>query len=340
MTTATPTAPAPLSGTTLIELAAIGPVPFATRMLQQMGVKVIVVNSPNDRGLGIPIAPEHDYLGRGKQSVSIDLKSEAGREQLFELIRDTNADALVEGFRPGTLERLGLAPDVLHAIAPMLIIGRCDGWGSKSPRRLDAGHDINYLALSGALSTMGTERPMPPINLVGDFGGAGMHLVAGLLSALVRRYKEGCGSIVETSIFEGTTSLMTMIYGLADAGQWEPQRCSNLLDGGAPFYQCYETSDQHWMAVGAIEKKFFLKFIQIIGANIDTERQLDREYWPIMQQEIAECIKKRTRDQWDALFVNTDCCCTPVLSMDEARGPSGAPNFFKNGIPTSPITFS
>ncbi|TKR53576.1 CoA transferase [Allopusillimonas ginsengisoli] len=338
MNTLIPTPPAPLSGTTIIELAAIGPVPFATRILQQMGAKVIVVDSPNDRGLGIPIAPQHHYLRHDKQSVCIDLKSQAGREELFELI--STADAIVEGFRPGTLERLGLSPDVLHALTPMLIIGRCDGWGNKSPRRLDAGHDINYLALSGVLSTIGTEQPIPPINLIGDFGGAGMHLATGLLAALIRRYKEGCGTVVETSIFEGTTSLMTMIYGLADAGQWESQRSSNILDGGAPYYQCYETADQQWMAVGAIEQKFFRMFIHAIGADIDIDRQLDREYWPIMQQEIAARMKSRTRDEWDALFVNTDCCCTPVLTMDEARGPCGAPTFFNNGIPVPPITFT
>lgn len=329
---------APLSGTTIIELAAIGPVPFATRILQQMGAKVIMVDSPNERGLGIPIDPQYHYLRHGKESVSIDLKTEAGRAELFDLVQQ--ADAIVEGFRPGTLERLGLSPEALHAQAPLLIIGRCGGWGNKSPRRLDAGHDINYLALSGVLSTIGNEQPIPPINLIGDFGGAGMHLATGLLAALIRRYKEGCGTVVETSIFEGSTSLMTMIYGLADAGLWEPTRCSNSLDGGAPYYQCYLTSDGHWMAVGAIEKKFFQLFIDVIGATIDIGRQHDQDYWPTMQKEIADCMKKRTRDEWDALFINTDCCCTPVLSMDEARGPLGAPTFFKNGIPTPPISFT
>lgn len=329
---------APLSGTTIIELAAIGPVPFATRILQQMGATIIEVKSPNDRGLGIPIAPQYDYLRLGKESVSIDLKTEAGRTELFELIR--HADAIVEGFRPGTLERLGLSPEILHTIAPTLIIGRCDGWGNKSSRRLDAGHDINYLALSGVLSTIGAEQPMPPINLIGDFGGAGMHLATGIMAALIRRYKEGCGTVVETSIFEGTTSLMTMIYGLSDAGQWKSERCSNILDGGAPYYQCYQTLDNQWIAVGAIEKKFFLMFIKAIDANLDADRQLDQTYWPSMQQEIARCMKTRTRDEWNAVFINTDCCCTPVLTMDEARSTYGAPAFFNNGIPIPPITFT
>ncbi len=336
MTAATNTT-GPLSGLTIVELASIGPVPFASNILRQMGATVTVVDSPHDRGLGIPVAPQFDYLQHDKQRVSIDLKSTEGHQQLFDLLRQ--ADMLVEGLRPGTLERLGLGPDILHGIAPALIIGRCSGWGNSSPRRMDAGHDINYLSMSGALHAIGDTGPVPPLNLVGDFGGAAMHLVAGLLAAQVSRYKDGRGTVVETSIFEGTTSLMTMLYSLTDAGLWQTDRSANILDGGAPYYRCYETLDQQWMAVGAIERKFFQAFILAIDADIDLDRQHDQDYWPTMQQEIARCMKKRSRNDWDALFVNTDCCCTPVLNMHEARGPAGMTTFFKNGIPVPPITF-
>lgn len=328
----------PLSGVIIMELAAIGPVPFAGQILQQLGARLISIQSPQDRNVGLPLLPQHDYLNRGKQSIRIDLKSASGHKELLKLVRD--ADVLLEGFRPGTLERLGLAPDTLHGCNNSLIIGRCSGWGKISPRKFDAGHDINYLALSGALASIGNETPLPPLNLIGDFGGAAMHLSVGIIAALLQRHRDSRGVVVDTSIYEGTTSLMSMIYGMLDAGQWQATRHANVLDGGAPYYRCYETADNKWVAVGAIEKKFFTLFIDKIKANVDIARQNDRSYWPTMQSEIAACIKKCTRDEWSRQFANTDACCTPVLTLDEARHHADTAGFFTNGAPKPAITFT
>jgi alpha-methylacyl-CoA racemase len=285
------TKPGPLTGTTIIELAAIGPVPFATHCLQQMGARIVVVDSPANRGLGLPLAADFDYL--------------------------------------------------IRAAFPALVIGRCSGWGSQSGRAATAGHDINYLALSGALAAIGPAgKPIPPLNLIGDFGGAGMQLVTGILAALLSRSNSGNGTVVETSIYEGTTSLMTMIYGLADAGQWRPEREANILDGGAPYYCCYQTSDAGWMAVGAIERKFFTAFVRQIGADeIDLERQNDQSYWPEMQHIIAKKMIQRTRQEWDIVFRESDCCCTPVLEMDEARTHETTLSLFNGAVPNNPISF-
>jgi len=334
------TKPGPLTGTTIIELAAIGPVPFATHCMQQMGAQIIVVNSPVDRGLGLPLAADVDYLASGKQHVTIDLKADDGPARLLDLLRQ--ADVLIEGFRPGTLERLLLSPAVIHAAFPSLVIARGSGWGSQSERAATAGHDINYLALSGALAAIGPAgKPIPPLNLIGDFGGAGMHLVTGILAALLSRSKDGKGTVVETSIYQGTTALMTMLYGLADAGQWRPEREANVLDGGAPYYCCYQTSDARWMAVGAIERKFFTAFVRQIGADeLDLERQNDRSYWPEMHRLIANKIHQRSQHEWDLIFRKSDCCCTPVLTMDEARTHETTLSMFNGPVPNAPIAFS
>jgi alpha-methylacyl-CoA racemase len=331
-------AAATLAGVTVVELAAIGPVPFATHLLQQLGADVTIIDSPKDRGLGLPIPPEHDYLAAGKRRMTLDLKSGQGREELFNLL--ANADVLVEGFRPGTLERLSLSMPALHAACPALIIGRCSGWGALSPRRHTAGHDINFLALSGALSAIGNGTPTPPLNLVGDYGGAGMHLVVGLLGALFRRQVDGLGAVVDTSIFQGTTSLMTMLYGLSDAGQWNDRQVSNTLDGGAPYYTCYETADGQWMALGAIEEKFFAEFVRKIQADIDISRQHDRAYWPVLRSKIDAMMRLRTQDEWDLLFCNTDCCCAPVLNFQTSRKHGDVMPLFDGAVPKAPIGFT
>jgi alpha-methylacyl-CoA racemase len=330
----------PLAGVTVVELAAIGPVPFATFFLQRLGAEIIVIDPPNDRGLGLAVPPQYDYLMQGKRRRVIDLKAADGPARLFDVLR--TADVLVEGFRPGTLERLALSPQALHAVCPWLIIGRCSGWGTASARAHTAGHDINYLALSGALSAVGeSAKPIPPLNLVGDYGGAGMHLVAGILSALFRRQLDGSGTVVDASIFEGATSLMTMFYGLADAGQWQAGRASNMLDGGAPYYSCYETADGGWMAVGAIERKFFAAFVQKLQADdIDIGRQNDRDYWPELRMKIGARIKQCTRDAWDSLFRDTDCCCTPVLDLHHARAHADVAPMFDGAVPKVPLVFT
>lgn len=327
----------PLAGMNILELASIGPVPFAGRILQQMGARITIVQPPSDRGLGLPVAEEYDYLNRGKDRTSLDLKTAQGREQLMARVRD--ADVLLEGFRPGVLERLSLSPDVLHQHNPRLVIGRCSGWGEQSPRAPHAGHDINFLALSGALAGIGEDVPVPPLNLVGDFGGAAMHLVAGVLAALLQRERDQRGVVVQTSIYEGAISLMSMIYGLSDAGQWQAARQSNILDGGAPYYRCYQTSDGKWMAVGAIEPPFFKAFIELLGLNVDLRRQNDRSYWPELRDKIAARMRTRTRDEWNAVFENTDACCTPVLGLDECRQPGETAAFFHDGDAGPAVTF-
>lgn len=331
------TAMGPLAGIRVLELAAIGPVPFAGRILQQLGAHITTVLPPQNRGIGLPVPDRYDYLNRGKSQVRLDLKTASGCSQLLELAGDS--DILLEGFRPGTLERLDLAPESLHTANPRLVIGRCGGWATESVRASEAGHDINFLALSGALSLIGEETPLPPLNLVGDFGGAAMHLVAGVLSALFRRNGKRRGMVVQTSIYEGTISLMSMIYGLADAGQWNNARQANVLDGGAPYYRCYETADGKWMAVGAIEPPFFKVFIELLDLDIELERQNDRSYWLELRDKIAARLRTRTRDEWTQLFRNTDACCTPVLTMEEARQHEEAGLFFHDGDPGPAFSF-
>lgn len=328
----------PLSGATVIELAAIGPVPFATHLFRQLGARVIVVSPPVDRGLGIPIPREHDYLSHGKEQMVLDLKSDEGRAGLFELLE--HADVLLEGFRPGTLERLDLCPATLRSRFPALIVGRCSGWGTSSPLASTAGHDINYLALSGALAAIGTDKPTPPLNLVADYGGAAMHLAVGVIGAMYARQRDGRGTVVETSIFEGTLSLMTLFYSLFDAGQWRDARSSNLLDGGAPFYCCYQCADGKWMAVGAIEEKFYARFIQAIGADLDPDKQHDRSAWAHAYSEIAARMAERTRDEWCGVFYNIDCCCSPVLELSEVRTHPDAKSLFNEHTPKPPIRYS
>lgn len=329
---------APLAGVTIVELAAIGPVPFSTHILRQMGASIIVIAPPQDRGLGLPIPPQFDYLNAEKTVIPLDLKSAEGIAALHDILR--TADVLVEGFRPGTLERLSLAPEYLRASFPALILGRCSGWARQSPCSAQAGHDINYLALSGVLGAIGERTPLPPLNLVGDYGGAGMHLAVGVLGALFSRQKSGQGAVVDTSIVEGGVALMTLVYGLSDAGQWQSSRSANVLDGGAPYYRCYRTADGRWMALGAIERKFFAEFVGKIEADIDIDRQHDRAYWPAMQSLIGERLLTRTRDQWSQVFEGTDCCCTPVLNLDEARNHVDMTGLFDARVPKPAITFT
>lgn len=306
----------PLHGLRVIELAGIGPVPFAGRQLRQLGAEVILVTPPVRRDAGIPMAA--DPLEAGKQRLSFDLKSAGGHAALLDLV--DGSDALIEGFRPGTLERLGLAPPVLLGRRATLVVGRCGGWGADSPRAAFAGHDINYLALSGVLGAVGpAEQPVPPLNLVGDFGGAAMHLALGVVAAMLSARQTGQGSVVSTSILEATVSLTAHLHGLIDAGLWAQPRAANVLDGGAPFYRCYRTSDGRWLAVGAIEAGFYARLLDHIGARLDASRQHDRDYWPQMEAEIGRCIATRTRDEWDAVLAWTDACASPVLDWQEAR---------------------
>lgn len=318
----------PLTGLKVIELHAIGPVPFAGQLLRRLGATVQRVSPPRDPGLGVGGKPEYDVLNTGKQPVILDLKSAAGMVSLKKLLAE--ADVLLEGFRPGVLEKLGLAPDGLLMQYPRLVIGRLSGWGLRGPLAARAGHDINYLALSGLLNAIGpAERPVPPLNLVADFGGGAMHLLVGVLARLVKRSISGTGGTVETSILAGTVGLAPMFYGMLASGAWQIGREVNLLDGAAPFYRVYKTSDARFVAVGAIEPKFYAELLELTGLSgrLDPAQQMKRDSWPATIAAFTEAFATRTRDAWGEMAAQRDCCVAPVLDLLEAsRDPHNLAN--------------
>lgn len=314
-----PTADLPLTGLKVVELQAIGPVPFAGMLLAQLGASVTRVVAPVDPGRGIELDPRFDLLNLGKTEAVLDLKAASGRPALDALL--ASADVLIEGFRPGVLERLGLAPATLVARFPRLVIGRLSGWGDRGPMASMAGHDINYLAIAGLLDSCGpAERPIPPMNLVADFGGGAMYLVTGVLARLVRRGIDGRGGLVDTSIIAGTVGLTPFVYGLLAGGRWQLGREANLLDGRAPFYRTYACADGRFVAVGPLEAKFYRIFLDVIGlaGEIDPARQYDETTWPDQTRRFAGRFAQKTRDEWTALADGTDACLTPVLDLVEA----------------------
>ncbi|MFM1991450.1 MAG: hypothetical protein RJA99_4407 [Pseudomonadota bacterium] len=328
--TSTPDASLPLAGLKVIELHAIGPVPFAGQLLRGLGASVQRISPPADPGLGVGMDPQYDVSNAGKAPVAIDLKSPAGLAQARTLI--DSADVLLEGFRPGVLERLGLAPAELLASHPRLVVGRLSGWGSKGALADRAGHDINYLAMAGVLNAIGTgETPVPPLNVVGDYGGGAMHLVVGVLAALVRRGIDGRGSVVESSILAGGVGLTPIFYGLLAAGSWTLGRAVNLLDGGAPYYRTYGTADGKFVAVGAIEPKFYAQLLKVTGleGTLDPRRQNDRASWSETARAFAERFATKTRDEWGVLAAPTDACLSPVLDFLEA---AAHPHNLANGL--------
>jgi alpha-methylacyl-CoA racemase len=341
---------APLTGHRVVELAGLGPAPFAGMMLADMGAEVIRIDRVGGKAaLGVSTP-----LDRGRLSVAIDVRTERGLAVLMRLVG--TADVLIEPFRPGVAERLGFGPDVALAANPRLVYGRMTGWGQTGPLAHTAGHDINYIALAGVLGAVGRrdEAPVPPLNLIGDFGGGGMLLTCGVLAALLERAGTGRGQVVDAAMVDGSALLMAMIYGMRAAGTWSDERGTNVLDGGAPFYDTYRTADGGWMAVGAIEPQFFKALAAGLGmGDAELPRQYDRKRWPEMRARFAEAFAGRTRDQWTAHFEGTDACVTPVLSMAEAathphnveRGtfrlvdgvsqPAPAPRFSEGDGPTS-----
>lgn len=316
-----PSSPAkgPLAGVKVVEMAAIGPVPFCGMGLADMGAEVICVDRVVDANLGIAVDNKFNNMRRGKKSISVDLKQPDGIAVVRRLIAES--DALIEGFRPDVMDRLGLGPETCLADNPRLVFGRSSGWGDKGPMSKIASHDINYLGLSGCLATMGLKGPPPPpLNLVGDFGGAAMHLLVGVVAGLFAAKTTGKGQVVSASISDGTLGLMPMTYGLYEAGEWSLERGQNLLDGGAPFYRTYETSDGRYMAVGAIERKFFTELLQKLGleSQVDIDRQNDRATWPAMTDLFEKAFIQKTREDWSSHFEGSDACVTPVLDMSEA----------------------
>jgi alpha-methylacyl-CoA racemase len=309
----------PLGGLRVVEMAGIGAGPFCGMLLSDMGADVVRIDRTAPSGLGFDTAPRHDFIGRGRRSVAIDLKSPEGAAAALRLIG--GADALVESFRPGVMERLGLGPEACLARNPRLVYGRLTGWGQTGPLAPAAGHDINYVALSGALHAIGpAEGPAPPLNLVGDFGGGALYLAFGIACALIEAARSGRGQVVDAAMVDGATSLMTMLYGLRAEGRWGAARMSNDLDGGAPFYGVYETRDGAFVALGPIEAKFYRVMLDRLGLAGDPllADPGDRARWPAMRARLAEVFRTRTREEWRRLLEGTDACFAPVLSMDEA----------------------
>jgi len=309
----------PLAGYRIIEMAGIGPAPFAAMLLADMGAEVIRVDRREATDLGLPgREPKFEVLHRGRRSLSLDVKSEAGRAIVKRLA--AKADALIEGFRPGVMERLGLGPDALAKINPKLVFGRMTGFGQDGPLAQRAGHDIDYIALAGVLHGIGRqgEAPVPPLNLVGDFGGGGMFLAVGVLAALLEAQKSGKGQVVDAAMVDGAAYLMALTYAMHAQGTWRDERGVNVLDGGAPWYDTYQTSDGKWLAVGAIEKRFYAELIERLGLSAaELPPQHDRGGWPELRRRFATAIKQRTRDDWERTFAGSDACVAPVLALGE-----------------------
>ena len=308
----------PLAGVRVVELAGIGPSPFAAMLLADLGADVIRVDRPGLSPLPVPLEPEHDLLRRGRPSVALDLKHPDGLATALHLVEQ--ADVLVEGYRPGVAERLGLGPDTCLERNPRLVYGRMTGWGQDGPLAQAAGHDIGYIAITGALGAIGREGgpPQVPVNLVGDFGGGALYLVVGVLAALLEARTSGRGQVVDAAIVDGTAHVSSLVLGLAAAGLWSDRRGTNLLDTGAPFYDVYETSDAGWMAVGPLEQGFYDTFLGLLGLTDLAPDRLDPSEWPALRALLADTFRTRTRDAWTALFEGTDACVEPVLSYAEA----------------------
>jgi alpha-methylacyl-CoA racemase len=307
----------PLHGCKIIELAGIGPGPFAGMMLSDMGAEVLRV----DRAQAVPDEgrpPVSDVLGRGRRSVGVDLKHPEGRETVLRLVE--RADALIEGFRPGVTERLGIGPDDCLARNRRLVYGRMTGWGQEGPYAAMAGHDINYIALSGTLSMIGRagQPPTPPINLIGDFGGGGMLLAYGVVCALLETSRSGQGQVIDAAMVDGAALLAAMIYGFRAAGGWR-ERGTNVLDTGAWYYEVYETADGGHISFGSLEPQFFREMLRITGLD-EASDPGDRATWPAMKERLAAVIRTRTRAEWCELLEGSDACFAPVLSPDEAPG--------------------
>ena len=313
------TSTGPLHGRKVIELAGIGPAPFAAMLLADMGADVLRVERPAASSTTEESAARRDILNRNRRSVAVDLKHPRGRDTVLTLVE--HADGLIEGFRPGVAERLGVAPEQCLARNPRLVYGRMTGWGQDGPLAHSAGHDIDYIAIAGALHAIGNAGgpPVPPLNLIGDFGAGGMLLAFGVVCGMVAADADGAGQVVDAAMTDGTALLLSMCHSFMARGQWQQRRGSNLLDGGAPFYSVYETADGRYMAVGALEPQFFAELLARLGLDPHTlSAQADFERWPELRAELAAVFRSRTQEQWTQLLEGTDSCVAPVLSMTEA----------------------
>jgi len=309
----------PLDGLRVVELASIGPGPMCAMLLADQGADVVRVDRLEASGLGVTMDKRHDVNARSRRSVALDLKAPAGRDAVLRLT--DRADVLIEGWRPGVAERLGLGPADCQVRNPGLVYGRMTGFGQTGPLAGAAGHDLNYIALTGALHGIGPAggKPVPPLNLVGDYGGGALYLAFGLMAALFERQRSGQGQVVDAAMVDGAASLMSIFYGLQAGGSWGAPRGANLLDGGAPFYDTYETSDGRHVALAALEPKFFAELAAKLGLDERfVQRQYDRRLWPEMREAIAAVVQTKTRDAWCAVLEGSDACFAPVLSIEEA----------------------
>jgi len=311
-TTSTQRAGGPLTGIRIVEFAGIGPGPFACMLLADMGAEVVTLDRVGARKNLKSVA------GRGRKVVELDLKDKACIAQVLDLL--SHSDALIEGFRPGVMERLGLGPDVVQARNPRLVYGRMTGWGQEGPLAQAAGHDINYISVTGALAAIGPkEKPVPPLNLVGDFGGGALYLVVGVLAALLEAKKSGKGQVVDAAMCDGAASLMSMFFDMTAIGRWTEGRDSNFLDGGAHFYGVYECACGNFISIGSIEPQFYALLRDLAGLTEPSfDAQMDRKAWPNLKQKLVEVFKTKTREQWCKIMEGTDVCFAPVLTMAEA----------------------
>ncbi|HUA36698.1 MAG TPA: CaiB/BaiF CoA-transferase family protein [Candidatus Binataceae bacterium] len=308
-----------LSGYRVIELAGIGPGPMCAMLLSDMGADVIRIDRLADAGLGIGMDTKYSLLNRGRRSIALDLKKPEAIEAVLKMVE--RADALIEGFRPGVTERLGLGPDHCLKRNPKIIYGRMTGWGQEGPMAHAAGHDINYIALSGALHSIGRrgDVPVPPLNLVGDFGGGALYLALGIVAGMLEAQKSGKGQVVDAAMVDGAASLMTATYGMRASGFWNEKRGDNILDTGAHYYEVYETKDGKYVSIGSIEAKFYEELLRLSGLKgVELPRQNDRNAWPAMKDKLKEVFRSKTRDEWCEIMEGSDVCFAPVLSMDEA----------------------
>ncbi|MGH6908585.1 MAG: CaiB/BaiF CoA transferase family protein [Phenylobacterium sp.] len=303
----------PLTGLKVVEFAGIGPGPFCGMLLSDLGADVVRIDRKGGRG-GAP----SDVTARGRRSVALDLKSPAAIEACLKLME--GADAVFEGFRPGVMERLGLGPDAALKRNPKLVYGRMTGWGQTGPYANAAGHDMNYIAITGALHAIGTtDKPVPPLNLVGDFGGGALYLAFGLLAGVIQARETGKGQVIDCAMSDGAASLMAMFYGFKASGMWQGGRRNNMLDGGAHFYDTYQCSDGKWISIGSIEPQFYALLLEKTGIDDpEFQRQMDRAAWPSLHDKLAAVIATKTRDEWCAIMDATDVCFAPVLDLDEA----------------------
>jgi alpha-methylacyl-CoA racemase len=308
----------PLKGIKVIEMAGLGPAPFCAMLLADMGAEVICIDRKNTGGKSTRASEKLNILRRGRRSIALDLKNDAASAVVLKMIE--GADILLEGFRPGVMERMGLGPEACHARNPALVYGRMTGWGQTGPLASAAGHDINYIALSGALHSIGAgEQPVPPLNLVGDFGGGAMLLAFGVVCAALEARSSGKGQVVDAAMTDGAALLMSMIYGFKAAGTWNGVRGDNILDGGAHFYGTYRCADDKWIAIGAIEPQFYALLLEKCGiADVAFHPQRERTRWPELKARLAGVFLTKTRDEWCALMEGTDVCFAPVLDLDEA----------------------